>query len=436
MRDTRHAERRRALRVRLAVRRGGQPARQPRRRARVHRGGARCMAGQAGTVLRRAARHARPTRSQQRRAARRRRVAAAARPRSCAPATASTTAPASIRPSRSSSPPSRRSRSRTRSWRPRAVAGRRCSPRWPRRPPSVTSNCYGVDPNYRLGYVQIWNLDVQRELTRTLYLGVGYIGTKGSSLDLLRAPNRAPGRHAADRRRPAVPVGVVRRRLDHERGDRSPAQAADGGHRRRRRLHALASRSTTPRRLAAEPRSWRRTIRIWRRSAASRASTSGIASPPTSRSSCRSAPTSDGRPGGPAAALLGGWVWNGNVQLASGTPFTARVLGAVTDVARRRERHAARQLQRPADRGQPIRRRCCSSTPRRSRSPRPGTFGNAGRNTIIGPGTGEHEPRADAQHHARADARPLACRSSRTTSSTRRSSRRSTPSSTRRPSGR
>src|SRR5205814_6760429 len=28
------------------------------------------------------------------------------------------------------------------------------------------------------------------------------------------------------------------------------------------------------------------------------------------------------------ATIFSGWVWNGNVQLASGTPYTARVLGA------------------------------------------------------------------------------------------------------------
>ena len=58
--------------------------------------------------------------------------------------------------------------------------------------PGATTNTYAVDPNYRLGYVQIWNLDVQRDLTRTVQLGIGYTGTKGSNLDILRAPNRGP----------------------------------------------------------------------------------------------------------------------------------------------------------------------------------------------------------------------------------------------------
>ncbi len=57
---------------------------------------------------------------------------------------------------------------------------------------ATTTNNYGVDRNYRIGYVHLWNADVQRELSRTLSAGIAYTGTKGLSLDLLRAPNRSP----------------------------------------------------------------------------------------------------------------------------------------------------------------------------------------------------------------------------------------------------
>ena len=53
----------------------------------------------------------------------------------------------------------------------------------------ITNN-YAVDPNYRLGYVQIWNLNIQREIRPTLLVNVDYTGTKGSRLDVLEAPNR------------------------------------------------------------------------------------------------------------------------------------------------------------------------------------------------------------------------------------------------------
>ena len=60
-------------------------------------------------------------------------------------------------------------------------------------PTSSTSgitNDYAVNPNYRLGYVQIRNLDIQQQIRPTLLLNIDYTGTKGTDLDILEAPNR------------------------------------------------------------------------------------------------------------------------------------------------------------------------------------------------------------------------------------------------------
>jgi hypothetical protein len=51
-------------------------------------------------------------------------------------------------------------------------------------------NTYGIDPNYKPAYIQQWNLDVQAQIARVYVLSVGYSGSKGSSLDIFRAPNR------------------------------------------------------------------------------------------------------------------------------------------------------------------------------------------------------------------------------------------------------
>ncbi len=51
---------------------------------------------------------------------------------------------------------------------------------------TVTNN-FAVNPNYRLGYVQIWNLDIQRELPGGVVLNAGYNGAKGTRLDTERA---------------------------------------------------------------------------------------------------------------------------------------------------------------------------------------------------------------------------------------------------------
>jgi len=51
---------------------------------------------------------------------------------------------------------------------------------------TVTNN-FAVNPNYRLGYVQIWNLDVQREFPGGVVMNAGYNGAKGTRLDTQRA---------------------------------------------------------------------------------------------------------------------------------------------------------------------------------------------------------------------------------------------------------
>jgi hypothetical protein len=51
-------------------------------------------------------------------------------------------------------------------------------------------NNYAVNRFYRLGHVQVWNLDVQRTLPMGIVMNIGYNGAKGGDLDILRAPNR------------------------------------------------------------------------------------------------------------------------------------------------------------------------------------------------------------------------------------------------------
>jgi hypothetical protein len=53
--------------------------------------------------------------------------------------------------------------------------------------PGLVTNNFAVDPNYRLGYVQIWNLDIQRTLPHAFLLNVDYNGSKGTRLDIERA---------------------------------------------------------------------------------------------------------------------------------------------------------------------------------------------------------------------------------------------------------
>jgi hypothetical protein len=58
---------------------------------------------------------------------------------------------------------------------------------FPAIPQTTVTNNFGVDPNYALGYVQIWNLDLQHELPGNVVLSIGYNGAKGTRLDTERA---------------------------------------------------------------------------------------------------------------------------------------------------------------------------------------------------------------------------------------------------------
>jgi hypothetical protein len=56
--------------------------------------------------------------------------------------------------------------------------------------PSTTTNNYGIDKNYQLGLIHTWNANITDTLFKVWTVDIGYTGTDGEHLDLLRAPNR------------------------------------------------------------------------------------------------------------------------------------------------------------------------------------------------------------------------------------------------------
>ena len=61
------------------------------------------------------------------------------------------------------------------------------------------TNTTSVNPFYKVGYAQIWMLGTETTLSRNWLIDFTYTGTKGTDLDLLRAPNRAePGTSQLD----------------------------------------------------------------------------------------------------------------------------------------------------------------------------------------------------------------------------------------------
>jgi hypothetical protein len=58
--------------------------------------------------------------------------------------------------------------------------------------PSGVPNTFGVDPNFRIGYAQIWTASVQQDLPASLTMTANYVGTRGTRLMQEYLPNTYP----------------------------------------------------------------------------------------------------------------------------------------------------------------------------------------------------------------------------------------------------
>lgn len=267
---------------------------------------------------------------------------------------------------------------------------------FPDDPTTPVRNTYAVDRDYRIGYVQSWNLNVQKDLHRGLVLEAAYIGSKGAKLDLLRAPNRAPsGSQLQTENR--------RRIADAENFIFETSGAASTYHAFQLRLNRRFARGVS---LIGNY--------TWSKSIDSASSIGGgaqlVVQDDNNLHAERGLSSFDvrhrlninyvlGLPFGPgrkyltragwSAKLLSNWTFTGTANVASGAPFTARVLGNALN----NSGTGGNQSERADATGQPI------ALPDSQRTvthffhtdafalPQPGRFGNAGRNTIIGPGT-------------------------------------------------
>jgi hypothetical protein len=250
--------------------------------------------------------------------------------------------------------------------------------------PGTVTNSYGIDTDYQLGLIHQWNVDVSRDLNRMWVAGATYIGTGGSQLDMLRAPNRGPeGLRLEDvqsftwqsaegsSRMHGVSLRLQKRQSRGISGSvsytlsrsRDNTTATGGG----------ATVAQDDRNLDAE----------WGLSSFDRRhQLSGNANVEL--------PWGRGRQwlneGGWLAALVGDWSVAANLTVQSGSPLTPRCSSCASDVAR-----GVGGTLRANYTGDPIQ----LDNPTIDQFfntaaftvPSPGTFGNAPRNIIIGPGS-------------------------------------------------
>jgi hypothetical protein len=250
-------------------------------------------------------------------------------------------------------------------------------------------NTYAVDLNYRLPYAQTWNFSVQQELPRGMVVEVGYLGTKGTRLDIQRLPNRAaPGSPATAEQRRQIGNAVGFTYESSEGNSIYHAMQVRLSRRFRRGISANAlyaygksiDNSSTfggagntvaqnDKDLAAERGlssfDQRHTLR-----------SNFVLTSPIGGPGSRSADNTK------ITRLLKDWTLTGNVTFSSGTPLTARVLGNLADAGGTGAVGAGRAdaTGLPINGGGGEFFNLLAFT-----APPSVRFGNAGRNTINGP---------------------------------------------------
>jgi len=247
------------------------------------------------------------------------------------------------------------------------------------------TNNYGVDKNYRLGYVQIWNLNVQHELFHNAILNVGYSGSKGTRLDIVRAPNRGPD---------GLLIADVQPFLWESSEGSSILHAGTVSLRKRMTNgFSIGGRYTYSKSIDNASSIGGGAVVVAQNDldlAAERGLSSFDQRHKLTADFMYELPFGAGRhwltSPGFAQRLFGAWTWNGDITLASGVPFTARVIGAFSDVAR-----GTSGSLRADYNGAPISISDPGVTEWFNTAafsiPPSNQFGTAGRNTIEGPGT-------------------------------------------------
>jgi trimeric autotransporter adhesin len=265
---------------------------------------------------------------------------------------------------------------------------------FPVSPQPLVTNNYALDPNYKLAYVQIWNLDIQRQLPGNVQLNVGYNGAKGTRLDTERAlvPScAATDSCAASSNEAAAP-------FIYESSEGNSILNAGSVRVRKRMSKGLGISASY----------------VFSKSIDDASSIGGggvvvVQNPfylPGDRGLSSfdqtqkfignwiyDIPFGDGRrfvTKGLMSHVLGGWQWSGDFTIASGLYFTPRVLGASVDI----NRGVSGSQRANVIAGQPLGISNPTTGERFNTAafcvPGPGcpggtTYGDAGRNIILGP---------------------------------------------------
>jgi trimeric autotransporter adhesin len=250
----------------------------------------------------------------------------------------------------------------------------------------LVTNNYAIDPDYRLAYVQSWNLNIQQELKGDILINIGYLGAKGTHLDELRAP----GLDAS-----GVVAGNFQPFLYESSNGSSIYHGGTLRVRKRMRNGIQVGGTYTYSKSIDDASSIGGGAVVVAQNDNDIAAERGLSS--FDQRQTLSADYYYQLPFGKEKKWLhgdtwedkffGGFAWQGNIMLATGFPFSPRIFGSETDLLRGVDGSLRPNLVP----GQSIQ----LSNPSIHEwfntaafvAPLPGNFGNAGRNSIEGPGS-------------------------------------------------
>jgi hypothetical protein len=251
--------------------------------------------------------------------------------------------------------------------------------------PGETTNQYGIDKTYALGLVQTVNVDFSKAVRQVWNFGAGYTETRGADLDMVRAPNRGPNGLRIPDVEPFLWQTSEGESVLHAatfRATRRPANGMGWGvtytlAKSRDDASSIGGGGTTvaqdDQNLAAE----------WGLSSFDRrhqlSANANIELPFGPNRKWLSQP-------GVRQSLFRDWRVSTTFTLQSGTPYTPRVTAAVSDVARGTNGTLrANYTGAEVSLDNPTIDRFFNTTA--FVIPPTGTYGNASRNMIIGPGS-------------------------------------------------
>lgn len=250
------------------------------------------------------------------------------------------------------------------------------------------TNTYAVDRNYKVGYAQTWNFSVQRDLPLSMVAELGYLGTKGTRLDIQGIPNRSAAGSpltAEQRRQIGNAVGFT---FDSSNGN-SIYHAAQARLSRRSRRGLSANLLYTFSKSIDNASTFGGGGNVVAQDANDLRAERGLSSFDHRHtlslsymfSSPGSGTTSSFAAKGWHGKLVRNWTLSGSITAQSGSPFTATVLGNRSDAGGT----GALGSSRAEATGLPVEVGTGPFNLLAFALPPSGQFGNAGRNTIPGP---------------------------------------------------